>query len=168
MQFRGVAQITLVLGCPSSALLLRQIRRGLTQWRILGATLGGLVKILLVEDSKFLRVSTERALTGAGYEVICAIDGEQALKLARESPPGLILLDMMLPKMSGPDVLKKLKEDPATAAIPVMVLSGLSQKNSQQLQRDGADGFFEKSDSMLGKGPGALLTAVAEMLKKKE
>ena len=124
------------------------------------------MKVLLVEDSKFLRVSTERALTAAGYKVISAVDGEQALRLAREHAPALILLDIMLPKMSGPDVLKALAKDPATAAIPVMMLTSLSQKNATRLEEDGASGFFEKSDSMLGKGPDSLVAAVDRMLKK--
>jgi CheY-like chemotaxis protein len=123
-------------------------------------------RILLVEDSKFLRASTERALTAAGYQVVVAGDGEQALRLARERLPELILLDIMLPKMSGPDVLKALKGDPATTAIPVMMLTGLSQKNAAALEKDGASGFFEKSDAMLGKGPQSLAVAVAKMLKK--
>jgi CheY-like chemotaxis protein len=102
------------------------------------------MKILLVEDSKFLRVATERALTTAGYEVISAVDGEQASRLAREHAPDLILLDVMLPKMSGPSVLKVLKKDPATAAIPVMMLTSLSQKNAKQFEKEGA-GFFSRS-----------------------
>ena len=124
------------------------------------------MKILVVEDSKFLRMSTERALTAAGYEVLSAGDGEHALRLAREHIPALILLDVMLPKMSGPDVLKILRKDPQTAAIPVMMLTGLSQKNAAQLEKDGASGFFEKCDSMLGQGPDSLTGAVERMLKK--
>ena len=65
--------------------------------------------------------------------------------------PDLILLHIMLPKMSGPDVLKVLKKDPATAAIPVMMLTSLSQKNAKHFEKGGASFFFEKSDSMLGK-----------------
>lgn len=126
------------------------------------------MKILLVEDSKFLRMSTERALTTAGYEVISASDGEQVSKLAREHAPALILLDVMLPKMSGPDVLKLLKNDPATSAIPVMMLTSLSQKNAAQMKKDGASSFFEKSDSMLGKGPDSLVASVNRMLRKQE
>ena len=98
--------------------------------------------------------------------MISAGDGEQALRLAREHTPALILLDVMLPEMSGPDVLKVLKKDPATAAIPVMMLTSLSQKNAAQLEKDGASGFFEKSDSMLGKGPNSLFASVDRMLKK--
>jgi two-component system chemotaxis response regulator CheY len=122
------------------------------------------MKVLLVEDSKFLRISTERALTKAGYQVVCAADGEEALRLAREHLPALVLLDMMLPKVSGPDVLKALKQDPATAGIAVMVLTSLSQKNAKALEKDGAAGFFEKSDLMLGNGPSSLVTAVQKVL----
>jgi CheY-like chemotaxis protein len=60
-----------------------------------------MTKILLVDDSKFLRLATERALARAGYDVSTAADGENALQVARERRPDLILLDMLLPKM-GP------------------------------------------------------------------
>jgi CheY-like chemotaxis protein len=60
-----------------------------------------MIKVLLIEDSKFLRLATERALTRAGYEVSTASDGEGALQTAREKHPDVILLDMLLPKMSG-------------------------------------------------------------------
>jgi len=124
------------------------------------------VKVLLVEDSKFLRMSTEHALVAAGYEVVSAGDGEEALRLARQHAPELILLDIMLPKVTGPDVLRALKKDAATAAIPVMMLTGLSQKNAGALEKDGAAGFFEKSDAMLAKGPGSLVEAIAKLMKK--
>jgi CheY-like chemotaxis protein len=123
------------------------------------------MKVLLVEDSKFLRVATERTLTQAGYKVICAGDGEEALRLARQHAPGLVLLDIMLPKVSGPEVLKALKQDPATKGIVVMVLTSLSQKNAKALEKDGAAGFFETSDLMLGSGPSSLVAAVETMLK---
>jgi CheY-like chemotaxis protein len=122
------------------------------------------MKVLLVEDRKFLRMSTERALTKAGYEVVCAGDGEEALRLAREHLPALVLLDMMLPKVSGPEVLKALKQDSATAGIAVMVLTSLSPKNAKALEKDGAVGFFEKTDLMLGSGPSSLVAAVQKIL----
>jgi len=81
-------------------------------------------KILLVDDSKFLRLATERALAKAGYDVVTASDGEQALETARACKPDVILLDMLLPKMTGPDVLKALKKDPETAGIAVVCLRG--------------------------------------------
>jgi CheY-like chemotaxis protein len=125
-----------------------------------------MTKILLVEDSKFLRLATERALARAGYEMSSACDGEEALQTAREKLPDLILLDMLLPKMSGPDVLKALKQDATTKAIPVVVMTGMSQKNAARLQQDGAAGFLEKSALELDKGSEKLLTAVRDILKK--
>jgi len=120
----------------------------------------------LVDDSKFLRLATERALARAGYSVSTAMDGEEALRLAREVGPDLILLDMLLPKMTGPEVLKALKKDPATAGIAVVVFTGLSQKNAARLQQDGAFAFLEKSELGLDKGCGTLLMAVAEIVQK--
>jgi CheY-like chemotaxis protein len=124
------------------------------------------MKILLVEDSKFLRLATERALARAGYEMSSAVDGEEALRTAREKLPDLILLDMLLPKMSGPEVLVALKKDPLTKAIPVVVMTGLSQKNAARLQGDGASGFLEKSALELEKGSEKLVAAVREIVEK--
>jgi CheY-like chemotaxis protein len=125
-----------------------------------------MTKILVVEDSKFLRLATGRALARAGYEVITAADGEEAVKKARENLPQLILLDLLLPKVTGTDVLKALKKDPLTAGIAVVVLTGMSQKNEDWLRRDGAFAFLGKSELALEKGAGALLAAVADVLKK--
>jgi CheY-like chemotaxis protein len=125
-----------------------------------------MTKILLVDDSKFLRLATERALARAGYEVSTATDGEHALDLAREKMPDLILLDMLLPKMTGPDVLKALKKNPVTAGIPVVVFTGLSQKNAARLEQDGAFAFLEKSELALDKGSSRLLAAVAGIVQK--
>lgn len=125
-----------------------------------------MTKILLVDDSKFLMLAMERALARAGYDVSTATDGEHALKVAREKKPDLILLDMLLPKMTGPDVLKALKKDPATAGIAVVVLTGLSQKNAERLQQDGACAFLEKSELGLDKGCEAFLVALARIVRK--
>jgi CheY-like chemotaxis protein len=124
-----------------------------------------MTKILLVDDSKFLRLATERALARAGYDVSTAMDGENALKIARETRPDVILLDMLLPKMTGPDVLKALKKDPATAGIAVVVLTGLSQKNAMRLQQDGACAFLEKSELGLDKGCEKLLSALGGIVR---
>lgn len=103
------------------------------------------MKILLVEDSLAIRRENERVLIKAGYQVVTAKDGESALKVANDEHPDLILLDMILPKMSGPDVLEHLKKDAATVNIPVVVLSSLSEKNRQTLIEAGADEYLEKS-----------------------
>ena len=125
-----------------------------------------MTKILLVEDSKFLRIATERALARAGYSVITGEDGEDALALAREEKPDLILLDMLLPKMTGPDVLKALKNAPATCEIPVVAFTGLSAKNATRLKHDGAFAFLDKSDLSLDKGSDRLLSAIAEIVRE--
>jgi len=106
------------------------------------------VKILLVEDSLPIRRANESALLKAGYEVVCAEDGETALRQAQNEKPDLILLDMILPKMSGPDVLRHLKSEPQTAEIPVVVLSSLTEKNRQKLMDEGAEEYIEKNSLM--------------------
>ena len=124
------------------------------------------MKILLVEDSKFLRLATGRALTRAGYEMSFAGDGDEALLMAAEKLPDLILLDMMLPKMSGLEVLKALKKEPATEAIPVVVLTGLSQTNAERLRGDGAFAFLTKTDLALDQGAEPLLAALRKIFKE--
>jgi CheY-like chemotaxis protein len=101
--------------------------------------------VLLVEDSQIQKLANERILTRAGYLVLLAGDGEDALRLAREAGPDLVLLDMNLPKLSGAEVLRALKQQPATAAIPVIVLSQLSQAEEAKVMAAGASGYFEKS-----------------------
>jgi CheY-like chemotaxis protein len=122
-------------------------------------------KILMIEDSKLTRMVIERSLSRAGYAVSSAADGEQGLIAASEGAPDVILLDMMLPKVSGPEVLKALKSDAKTKAIPVVVLSSLSQINATRLLADGACAFVEKSSVGLDKGTEPLLFALAEILR---
>ena len=126
----------------------------------------GPIKILLVEDGNFLRLEIQRALVRAGYAVVQAADGEAAIDAARKTQPDLILLDLLLPKIAGQDVLKALKRDPATADISVVVLTGLSQKNAERLQADGALAFLEKSDLALDKGPDVLLAALSSIVQR--
>ena len=120
--------------------------------------------ILLIEDSKLLRVANTRALVRAGYEVISAGDGEEGLRSARETIPDLILLDMLLPKVTGLDVLRSLKSDARTRNIPVIVLSALSQANGAKLVNEGAAAFFEKSEKMLLNDSADLIEAVKGVL----
>src|SRR5436309_14103105 len=78
--------------------------------------------ILLVEDSKIQTMQSERILSKAGYTVLNANDSEQALQLARANLSDLILLDMLMPKLGGEQVLQMLKVDAATAHLPVIGL----------------------------------------------
>ena len=123
-------------------------------------------KVLLVEDSKFLRMANERALSKAGFEVSTAADGEEALQSVKDKPPDIILLDMLLPKISGPAVLKALKDNPATTDIPVIVLTSLSQKNEEKLLQEGAAAYFEKSALELDKSSDRLAATVETVLRR--
>jgi CheY-like chemotaxis protein len=124
------------------------------------------VKILLVEDSRTLRVSNERALLKAGYEVTCAEDGEAALQCAKEQMPDLILLDLLLPRLSGLEVLTRLKHNRATACIPVVALTGLSEKNRQKLIDAGAEDYLAKNAILPDKGPNRLAEALEALIHR--
>ena len=101
--------------------------------------------ILLVEDSKLQKLVSERILLKAGYLVLYAANGEEGLRLARESVPDLVLLDMLLPGIGGEEVLDALKRDPHTEQIPVIVVSHLPPTNFATLKAAGAADYFQKS-----------------------
>ena len=122
------------------------------------------MKILLIEDSKFQRIANERALVKVGHSVIHAGDGEQGLRVARESIPDLIMLDIMLPKVSGLDVLRALKGDVLVKHIPVIVLSSLGQANEAKLTSEGAAAFVMKSEKSFENDSSLLLRTVESVL----
>lgn len=82
-------------------------------------------KILFIEDESALQKTFGEILSQEGYEMIPALDGETGLEMAKTKKPDLILLDLILPKVHGFDVLKQLKEDPGTKGIPVIILTNL-------------------------------------------
>lgn len=82
-------------------------------------------KILFIEDESALQKTFGEILSQEGYEMIPALDGETGLEMAKTKKPDLILLDLILPKVHGFDVLKQLKEDPETKGIPVIILTNL-------------------------------------------
>jgi CheY-like chemotaxis protein len=106
--------------------------------------------ILLAEDDKFLRRAAETKLKQAGFDVRVAVDGDEALAQAREQPPDLMLLDLLMPKRDGLSVLKALKADAATAGIRVVIISNsskdLEMKNASDL---GAVDYWIKSNLSL-------------------
>jgi CheY-like chemotaxis protein len=106
--------------------------------------------ILVAEDDRFLRKAAETTLARHGYRVVAAVDGDEALALARAEKPDLILLDLVMPKRHGFDVLRELKADPATVHIPVIVLSNLGQeKDVQRALAEGAEAFCVKANLSL-------------------
>jgi CheY-like chemotaxis protein len=105
-----------------------------------------MLTILVVDDSIHLQIAFKKVLTSAGYQVELASDGEEGLRLALSIRPDVILLDMMLPKLGGVEVLLALKANRATAKIPVIALSGLPMSNEARLRRDGAIKYLQKSN----------------------
>jgi two-component system, sensor histidine kinase and response regulator len=124
------------------------------------------ITVLLVEDSKLLKITGERLLTKAGFIVVTAQDGEEALRMVREAPPDAILLDMLLPKIGGQQVLLALKQDPVTAGIPVIILSSLSQQNEEKLKKAGATAYFEKAKMIDDVNSGKLNEAIAKAVSE--
>jgi CheY-like chemotaxis protein len=106
----------------------------------------GAKRVLLAEDDRVLRRAGEVTLKQAGFDVLTAADGEEALRLARADAPDIVLLDLIMPKMQGFEVLRSLKADPATAAIPVIVLSNLGQdRDIQEALAAGAVAYIIKA-----------------------
>jgi len=81
--------------------------------------------ILFIEDESALQKTFGDILSQEGYEMVSALDGEVGLRLAKEKKPDLILLDLILPRVHGFEVLKQLKTDPETKKIPIIVLTNL-------------------------------------------
>lgn len=107
-------------------------------------------RILLAEDDRFLRKAAETALKREGFTVLAAVDGEEALRIARADAPDLILLDLIMPKVQGFEVLRALKADAATAGTPVIILSNLGQDSDvKQAMEAGAAGYFVKANLSL-------------------
>jgi len=104
-----------------------------------------MAKVLVVDDEDSVREIYKREFTNSGLDVVTAADGEEGLLKAGEEIPDLILLDIMLPKMSGIDVLKALKENPLTKSIPTLLLTNLGEESIIKEGFElGADGYLLK------------------------
>lgn len=103
--------------------------------------------ILIVEDDKQLMLAISGKLSHENYNIIKSFDGEEGLAIALEKHPDLILLDIVMPKMDGVTMLKKLREDPWGKTAKVIILTNLSEGSSinDELKQDVA-GYFIKSD----------------------
>jgi DNA-binding response OmpR family regulator len=116
-------------------------------------------KILFIEDESALHKALGTILKQEGYEMVSAFDGEAGLEMAQKEKPDFILLDLVLPKIHGFDVLKELKKKEETKSIPVIILTNL--ENMQDVEKSikmGAKGYLVKS--------GYTLEEVVEKIKK--
>jgi CheY-like chemotaxis protein len=86
-------------------------------------------KILAIDDENDVLLIIKTALSGEGYEILTASNGYDGLALAEDQKPDLILLDLRMPEMDGMEVLEQLRDNEKTQSIPVIVLTGLSEKN---------------------------------------
>ncbi len=123
-----------------------------------------MAKILFIEDEPTLQKTISDALEQGGHTMVQALDGEAGVRLAKTEAPELILLDLILPKKDGFVVLEELKKDPATAAIPVIVLTNL--EDSQAVERvlaAGATTYLVKTNYTLDE----VLQKVTDTLIKK-
>lgn len=126
----------------------------------------GKPRVLVIEDSKLMQLSYRTVLGRAGYEVNVAASGFEALQMAMQQRPDVIILDMMLPNLPGLDVLRLLKHSPQLKDIPVVVISALPPANQQKLQGEGAARFLFKDEMNEGNLLSALTEAMAIQRKQ--
>jgi CheY-like chemotaxis protein len=116
-----------------------------------------MLTILVIDDNLHLQIAFKKILTTAHYKVQLASDGEEGLRLAIDQVPDVIVLDMLLPKLGGVEVLRALKKHPVASRIPVIALSGLPVSNEPKLRREGAVSYLAKSSL---EGTDVLLQAI--------
>jgi two-component system phosphate regulon response regulator PhoB len=118
--------------------------------------------ILVADDDRDIRELVTFKLSAAGFDVVAAEDGQQALDLAQTSPPALAILDVMMPALSGIDVCRLLRGDAATAEVPIILLT------AKVREQDVQDGFAAGADDYVSKpfSPRELVTRVNAVLAR--
>jgi len=119
--------------------------------------------VLMVDDSKFIAQAYSPEMLGLGYRVLIACDGKTGLFAAESCNPSIVVLDMLMRDMDGVDVLRTLKQTQSTTDIPVLIISGRSEKNGEKLMQEGAAGYFEKGSMTSEKRE----NAISGILKKR-
>jgi len=118
--------------------------------------------ILVIEDDKFLRELISRKLTGEGFDVLEAVDGEEGIKKIKEGKPDLVLLDLILPSIDGFEVLTRVRDDPEVSSIPVIILSNLGQREEvEKGLKLGAIDYLIKAHFT----PGEIIEKIKNVLK---
>lgn len=123
-----------------------------------------MLKLLLAEDDEFSRDMLLRRLKKAGYEVIAACDGKEAVLSARQNRPDLILMDLDMPVMDGKSAIRVLKNDPDTSGIPVLVLTAHATSDQVDEAVEAGCGAYETKPIVLHR----LIERIEEMLGKSQ
>lgn len=119
--------------------------------------------VVLIEDEEMLANMYETKFKNEGFDIRKALDGEAGLKLIEESAPDLILLDIIMPKLDGFSVLKRIKENAKTKSVPVILLTNLGQdEDIKKGQSLGAVGYLVKANLT----PAEVVAKVKDFLKK--
>jgi len=122
-------------------------------------------KILIIEDDHFLSSLMKARLEKEGFTTLQAFDGEEAFNLLKQNRPDLIVMDLIMPKVSGFELLENISADPQISRVPVMVLSNLGQDSDiDKVKRLGATQYFVKVQTSIDD----LVVKVKELLKKSE
>ena len=104
-----------------------------------------MAKILVVDDTALMRRLLQRILEMAGYEVVCAVDGQEGLEKVAAEKPDLVVMDWNMPQMDGLEALRALRADPATRSLPVLMASATSQDaDITEMEAAGANGHVSK------------------------
>jgi DNA-binding response OmpR family regulator len=119
-------------------------------------------KVLVIDDEEYIQHILNFSFAAEGYEVLTASDGEEGVSKARDEKPDVIVMDIMMPKMDGYEACKKLKSDPETKDIPVILLTAKGREADRKLGSEaGADDYVVKPFS-----PGRLIERVAGIMKR--
>ena len=103
------------------------------------------MKILIVDDDRTIHLTYTKPLKKSGFEVLNAYDGQEAMDMASEHKPDVVLLDLTMPGMDGRDICKRLKSSPETQHIKIIMLTGKQTQNDRRVGfESGADEYLEK------------------------
>lgn len=120
-------------------------------------------KLLLIDDEPAIQTLVRLVMEADGWQVLVASEGARGLTLAREEQPDVILLDVALPDVSGLEICRQLKADPATSSVPVAMLTAMAQETDRRAAMAlGADDYVTKPWR-----PVALIARVAGLMEKR-
>jgi DNA-binding response OmpR family regulator len=116
-----------------------------------------MAKVLLIDDGKDIRTLLREALSGAGYSIVEASDGAAGLDLAASDRPDIVVLDLVLPGLSGWDVIRRMRANPTLAQVPILAISAESHESM-----DGDDAYLLGCNSFMRK-PVKISALIAEI-----